>query len=643
MTRLATAGAIVEMQLLQLSAPGQPLIDDPAAIAVDMLAFVAMVPKGMADIMGGTLDELEASGLNAKTPTEREDFLRRLWDNPVWRMRLSALIRLGWLVIYSRPPARKLVGFRDPREFAPGDPTVDVPQPAIPPLDDHYDVCLIGSGAGAAVVAARLAEAGRRVLMVERGNWISPRNLPTRDDEALRKLYLHAGVNPAISGEVQALIEVCRNQLGAINVLQACVVGGGPYVNNAILLPMARSTWEIWRSQYDFPIQWERLEERMNLVAHDLGSSPPGDAAGERSKLFRRGAAQLGRTVGDLPLAILECLGCGGCNVGCRFGHKTGGLHGARPAGAPRSYLHRALGASTPAAIRPQIEAVKFKRKGFFSNKVGALLARDLSAGGKEVEVKARCYALAAGPIASSQILGRTLTEPDFRPGTGISANVVMPVFALTPTPFIGDPDPGIEMCYFVDSGGGLLLESWFHYPASLAIAIPGWVDEHAATMRLYGRLASAGVVVPSKPSGRLGLVTDIALGLDHDELERMKRGVVELAELFLAAEVETVLPSTSDPLPIRKGQKDADIARFRSQVTAAGQLNLGTAHPQGGNRIGKQSKSSVVDSSFRVHGVPNLFVTDGSVFPAGCGVNPQLTIMALASLAADEINCFLG
>ena len=643
MTRLATAAALAETQLLHLTAQGDPLLDDPAAIAAEVLAFMAAVPKGLGDIMLAALDELE-SHVVGKTPAEREEFLRRLWGQPDWRMRLSTLFRAGWLVIYSRPAARKLVGFRDPREFAPGDPTVHVPQPEIPSLDDQYDVCVIGSGAGAAVVAARLSEAGRRVLMVERGNWISPRDLPTRDDEALRRLYLHAGVNPGIPGELRALIDLCRNQLSAINVLQACVVGGGPYVNNAILLPMARGTWEMWRDRYDFPITWDRLEERTNLVAHDLGSSPPGNAAGERSKLFRRGATQLGRTVGDLPLAALDCLGCGGCNVGCRFGHKTGGLHPPRTApGAPHSYLHRALRGPTSARIRPQLEAVRFKRAGFFSNKVKALVARDLSAGGREVEVKARCFALAAGPIASSQILGRTLTNPDVRPGTGISANVVMPVFALAPAPLGGAPDPGIEMCYFVDAGGGLLLESWFHYPASLAIAVPGWLTEHADTMRAYGRLASAGVVVPSKPSGRLGLLTDVVLGVDDDELQRLKRGVVELAELYLAADVETVLPSTADPLPIRRGQHQADIARFKSQVTTAAQLNLGTAHPQGGNRIGRHARSSVVDGSFRVHGVPNLFVTDGSIFPAGCGVNPQLTIMALASLAADEIQRFLG
>jgi choline dehydrogenase-like flavoprotein len=251
-------------------------------------------------------------------------------------------------------------------------------------------------------------------------------------------------------------------------------------------------------------------------------------------------------------------------------------------------------------------------------------------------------FVVASGPIASSRILGATLPNPDYPPGLGISANVVTPIFALTDSPIGGGVDPGIQMCYFVDAGGGVLLESWFHYPASMAIALPGWLDEHAATMRAYNRLASAAVVVPSKPSGRLGVIKDVfdvVLGLDRDELERMKRGVVQLAELFLANDqVERVLPSTGEVLPIRRDHRQADIQRFLSSVTAPAHLNLGTAHPQGGNRIGRSSGSSVVDPTFRVHDVPNLFVADASLFPAGCGVNPQLTVMALASLAADEI-----
>src|SRR5918911_425586 len=110
MTRLATAGALLETQLQQLTTPGEPLIDDPAAIAAEMLAFVAAVPKGLGDIMLGALDELESHDLGGKTATEREQFLLHLWNQPGWRMRLSSVFRAGWLVIYSRPPARKLVG-----------------------------------------------------------------------------------------------------------------------------------------------------------------------------------------------------------------------------------------------------------------------------------------------------------------------------------------------------------------------------------------------------------------------------------------------------------------------------------------------------------------------------------------------------
>ena len=641
MSRLTTAGALVEVQVRRLTPDGQPPIDDHAAIAADMLDFLTAVPKALADVLYGMLDELERSSMPAMSLADREKFLAHLWADAAWHGRLSLLTRLGWLVIYSRPPARALVGFRDPREFAPGDPTVDVPQPPPPPLDGDYDVCVVGSGAGGAVVAARLAEAGKRVLIVEQGRWISPRDLPTRDDRALQQLFRHGGVSPALPGEVQAIIDICRNQIATINLLQASVVGGGPYVNNAILLEMAESTWQLWRRDFDFPIDWQPLEQRMALVAHDLGRTPPGAAAGARSDLFRRGAAQLGRAAADLPLAIWNCLGCGGCNVGCRFGRKTGGLHGARPAGAPRSYLERALAAG--AALRPQLEAVRFSRSGFLSNRVGALVAHDASAGGAEVQVRARMFALAAGPIASSQILARTLPGAECPPGTGIAANVVMPVFALSSVPLGGTPDPGIQMCYYVDSGGGLLLESWFHYPASLAIGVPGWLDEHAATLHSYGSMAAAGVVVPSKPSGRLGLLTDLVLGLDADEVERMKRGVGELAALFIAAGAETVVPGTVDPLPIRRTQQQADTARFLAQVRGAAQLNLGTSHPQGGNRIGRRAGSSVVDPGFRVHGVDNLFVTDASVFPAGCGVNPQLTVMALASLAADEIVHRLG
>jgi choline dehydrogenase-like flavoprotein len=66
--------------------------------------------------------------------------------------------------------------------------------------------------------------------------------------------------------------------------------------------------------------------------------------------------------------------------------------------------------------------------------------------------------------------------------------------------------------------------------------------------------------------------------------------------------------------------------------------LSLNSAHPQGGNAISVNADCGVVDPSFRVHGIPNLYVCDASVFPSSITVNPQFTVMALAHYAASKI-----
>jgi choline dehydrogenase-like flavoprotein len=67
------------------------------------------------------------------------------------------------------------------------------------------------------------------------------------------------------------------------------------------------------------------------------------------------------------------------------------------------------------------------------------------------------------------------------------------------------------------------------------------------------------------------------------------------------------------------------------------GDLQLTSAHPQGGNAIGEREQGAVVGPDFRVHGFANLFLCDASVFPTSVGVNPQLTVMGLAQHAANE------
>ena len=239
------------------------------------------------------------------------------------------------------------------------------------------------------------------------GPWMSPKNLSTRDDVALAQLYRNGAVQPALP----RLDSVLRpGGFSFINVLQARVFGGGPMVNNAIHLRIAQERWQEWRDTFEFPVEWDSTEAGHSTRSRlDLDISPAAarGSRGWRTSAFVEGARKLGLRVDDLDLSVVaECIGCGGCNVGCRFGLKTGGLHGPAKSGKP-SYLERAMRAD--AAMAPQIRALRFQTR-LFSRQVRSLEARDL-AKAKDVSIRAGKFVLAAGPIASSKLLMRSVFQ----------------------------------------------------------------------------------------------------------------------------------------------------------------------------------------------------------------------------------------
>jgi choline dehydrogenase-like flavoprotein len=633
-----TLAAFVELQLSCVAAPGAPPLDDQRVIAAEVFDYLATVPGLLTDAIGVILDHVDATsrvvagGSFATRPlAKREAVLDRLWNDTLWHDLVSLVARVSWLVIYSRDPARAAIGFSLPPDLP--DP-VDVPPPAPAPLDETYDVCVVGSGAGGALVASRLAEAGRSVLIVEEGPWVSPKDHPLRDDRALALLYRNSGLQPALP-EASHLLE--KHGVSFITVLQGRVVGGGPTVNNAIHLPIEKGRWETWRDGFDFPVDWPELESALQVVTADLGVSTAEmrSAMGNRSSAFEKGSTALGLPVADLPLSVRSCVGCGGCNVGCRFGLKTGGLHGPRPAAAPRSYLERALAAG--ARIRANLRALRFEPKGL-TRRVAAVVCQDGERKNREVKVRAKAFVLAAGPISSSKILRRSAFQVTSPVGRGISANVTSPVFALLDHDVpAGALNPGVQMCVFVDEGGRLL-ESWFHYPGSIAAALPGWLRDHAAVMTGYRRMASCGIVVPTATHGEVGLTGDLVLSLSDAELQQMKEGIVSAADAYFAAGATAVYPATMRPFALRADHRDEDVAAFQQLVAGPADLSQSTAHPQGGNALGRSAAKSVVSPDFHLFDFENLFVADTSLFPAGCFRNPQLTTMALAHLAAKRV-----
>jgi choline dehydrogenase-like flavoprotein len=706
-------------------------------VACDVIRFVSYLPLAGQQAVGLTLKAIDFHSLkHAKRRFDRLSIRERMellnqgeyhghaelkcplitWDDDFsFHTAVGSLALLVRLVTNSRVPARRLIGFRwSPQCMDPAN-LVHIPAPPYPDLSVTYDVCVIGSGAGGSVMAARAAEAGLSVLIVEEGEWISPDGLvqrihdpsgheivwPARDDEGLIHLFQGCGVNLAgrlFDPEVdQRSIEQYLDDEGvrgltlygklrkqsrprqAINLLQARVVGGGPYINNAIHLEIEQAIWQRWPCR---PPQasYEDLLARMQQIKENLGVNCAASHcfSGDRTRAFVDACSVAGVDVEPLPVSILapasegeafrSCAVSGSDNIVDPFGRHIGGLHPFRP-GQPNSYFMRAL--ASGAVVAYETRAWRFDIQGTDGSEyhVNALLAEDRRGRmpqqpGAAVRIHARTFVLAAGAVASTVIVSHTAHANRLAIqglGSNFTANVVTPVYAVFDQPVCKGgnvPEPGIAQCFFVrratseDGQEEPSLENWFHYPGSLAIALTGWFCEYAAVMRRYDHISICGMVVPTKPrpENRVDCNGRVRLTIDQDEFELLLRGIRKIGMIYLAAATPdngvslhlptkaVLLDSCCRPVCIRD-LATLDWALQEIRCRGPEFLNLATAHPQGGNPLG-----SVVDpQTFRVQDdgqrpIQNLYVADASVFPSGCGVNPQLTVHALATYAADAL-----
>ena len=193
-------------------------------------------------------------------------------------------------------------------------------------------------------------------------------------------------------------------------------------------------------------------------------------------------------------------------------------------------------------------------------------------------------------------------------------------------------------MATYVDRGD-YLLESHFQPPMSMSTLMPGWFGDHARRMRDYGRLASAGVLIPADRCGSI-VKGGLHFKLRPDvELPLLRRALATLARVHFAAGAIEVYPPLARGQALRPG---TDIDRFFADaIREADDATLASSHPQGGNGRNADPARGVVDLECRVHGTTNVIVTDASTFTSCIRVNAQLTTMAMARYATAGRNPF--
>jgi cholesterol oxidase len=531
-------------------------------------------------------------------------------------------------------------------------------------LKPHYEIAVIGSGYGGGIAASRLSRAGRQVAVFERGREIHSGEYPNHAADFLKELQ--ADVRGIHVGSPTGLFDLRFND--DMNVIIGCGLGGTSLINaNISLAPEARVFEDpVWPQAIRQEAQRGDLDPYFQLALQMLGANPVPSQTPEsfKMKAFAKVAQRVNLPLARLPINVTfqsgpniagvqqnACNGCGDCVSGCNYGAKNTVL---------MNYL--------PDAKRHGAEIFTLMRVRFIVPGDGKW--RLLFDQGPDVS--ADIVILAAGTLGSTEILLR-------------SAAKGLPLSTVLGSHFSGNGDM-IGVTYNADERmnaiglGGRSVER--HEPVGpcstvfidhrnqpnlaegriiIDSAIPGAIPLLAEFLKtdleLTGVRASRGplgwlraqyrelssffrgpyhgaaqnslnylVVSHDDGSGRMYLEND-KLRLSWPGVGR-SQGARKAAELIQQA--SGLLTGDYVPNPIWN--------RFTRQ-------QLITGHPLGGCIMGESAEVAVVNhegkvfssaSGTNVH--PGLYVMDGAVVPRSLGVNPLLTISALAERSCAKL-----
>ena len=480
------------------------------------------------------------------------------------------------------------------------------------------DVVIVGSGAAGSVLAYKLAEAGREVVLLEGGKHVNPRDFSEDERVQFANLLNDGGLQMSTDTRFQ--------------VVQGKCVGGSTVVNNAVCYDIPPHTLQRWNDTdgLDAGIDQDRFLKSFDHLRHWLPVYSQED-----NKYLEEGGSKMAEGIKELGLDgeggvvdanIKDCLGSGYCNIGCAYGKKLSALDNILPR-AQRDF---------PGAVRIFSEclAESIRTRGKRATEVRCTLSD-----GRTLRVAAKTVIVSGGALASSLLLQRSNLGGKLA-GKGLSFNVGAALTAEFEEKLNSFDGLQITHGYRPEGEDQLILESWFNPVGTQALIMPGWFSDHFHNMRRYAYLSCIGVVVGSQSNATIKPgFRGKGMKLDYEptesDLKLLLKGTKLAARIHFASHALRVMPMTfrsTSYTSVEQVDELDDIVRDNTDI------GLHTTHPQGGNAVSRDPAKGVVDERFRVYGMENLYVCDASVFPSSVTVNPQLTVMAVADYAASGI-----
>jgi len=572
------------------------------------------------------------------SPEQRETYLRS-WSRsriPAKRRGFHSIKRLVCFLSYAAlvdggNPAWPVIGYTLPPDGRSGStPTTELRPLAVEhEATFETDAAVIGSGAGGAVIAAHAANAGHRVLVLEAGPRFTPETFPRRELPGTDHML-----------ERNGLLTTKDNAFG---VLQGHVAGGGTTVNWMTCLKPPAWLLQSWERDFGIPgVGGPGFASLVDEVWDRLGVNTDESVLTPPSLVLKRGCEALGLRMGmDFHVTPKNARGCRNrcdlCNFGCVYGTKQSAL-----------VTHLPDAQADGARFLFDTEVRTIEVSGDRATGLAAVHRKN----GREipVRVKAKVIVVAAGASQTPALLLRS----GFRhPGIGRGLR-------LHPTTAVGGvyEEPirlwaGVPQTLHVDrwlpthDRHGFWLETVPAHPGLTALGLP-WRGgrAHKEAMARYANTMANIVLVRDRGAGRVTIDRQgnpvLDYRMDRRDRRTMVEGIVQSVRIHVAAGARglTSLHHAGGEIPYRDGrirpsELDAFVEEVRRMGVRPNALALFSAHAMGSVPMGGDDRMPVRPDG-RLRGVEGVFVGDASVMPTALGVNPMITVMAMARRTAN-------
>lgn len=533
---------------------------------------------------------------------------------------------------------------QSPIAVSPGDWRRVLP-PTVPPpgvivardvaSDQHRtaDAVVIGTGAGGAVAAARLAAAGLEVVILEEGGYYAAADFTEEEVPLAEQLYA--------DGAMRATDDL------SVQLLQGRAVGGSTTIN-----------WMIMLRTPDFVLdEWQRVHGLTELgaaamapvfarIEHEVHAREvPDNAHSPNNRVLIDGARALGWRVSNAVINAKGCMRSGFCGIGCRYDARQGTLV---------TYIPRALAHGATLYADAHAERIELRERDTGQRQAPMkrvhvqLRDRATGAARHKLLIDAPLVIVAGGAIGTPVLLQRSGLA-DGPVGRYLRLHPTTATVGVFDRDIVGSAGvPLSAMCgehlQWEQSNYGFWLECPPFLPALGAVAAPGFGAAHAKLMRQFRRLSSVialtrdGADVHAS-SGEVSINrygrTSIRYALTPSDAKRVQASIEAAARLQLAAGAREVYTLHTQPKIVRH---ERDLPAVRRAPVHANHVGLFSAHVNGTCRMGTNPRTAVTTPDAERFGVRGLYIADGSLLPTALGVNPQATIMALASLMSERI-----